>query len=228
MEKVIKHDYQGQTFYFQDSPIAQILIQEIFNDNYKIFQRGVTFVDGDVVVDIGANEGMFSIMLAKLFPNIVVISYEPVPSTFQHMLKNIEINGVTNIVPFNVGIGVPGKGTINLNKNFSGGASLMDTYDPALHEQVSVDLIGFDDIFSPNFFKARPLKSRVRLLKIDIEGGEYDALYNARLLQRVDFVVGEFHINKRLESLGRDINELGTWVGAQTNLLYYEKMKMGE
>ena len=223
MEKVIRHDYKDQRFYFQDSPIAQILIQEIFNDNYKIFDRGVPIEMGDVVVDIGANEGMFSIMLAKLYPDIRVVSFEPVPSTYQHMIKNIELNGVTNIKPFNVGIGIPGKATINLNRNFSGGASIMDTYDPSIHEQVSVDMVDFDNIFS-----MVDKLDRIKLLKIDIEGGEYDALYNARLLNRVDHVVGEFHINKRLTDAGRDINELGTWVGSQTNLLYYEKMKMGE
>jgi len=64
---MIQLEYRGTQFYFEESATAQMLINEIFSDNYKIFEREVEFEDGDVVLDLGANEGMFSIMVAKLF-----------------------------------------------------------------------------------------------------------------------------------------------------------------
>jgi hypothetical protein len=69
---------------------------------------------------------------------------------------------------------------------------------------------------------------RIKLLKIDIEGGEYDAIYNSNILSQVDNVVGEFHINSRLTSRGYDINSLATYVGERSNLVYYEKCQMAE
>jgi len=182
----------------------------------------VKFEAGDVVLDVGANEGVFSIMIAKLFPFVRVISLEPVPRTFYQMIRNIGLNGTTNIEPLNVGVGKGVEGVMNVHKQFSGGSSLVDTYDSAQHDQIPVSLISLDDIVVKFGLK------RIKLLKIDIEGGEYDAIYNSSILPMVENVVGEFHINSRLTERGFDINSLATYVGSKTNLVYYEKCKMAE
>lgn len=212
----------GVTLYFNQTPTAEMLIKEIFSDNYKIFERNVFFKEGDVVLDVGANEGVFSIMIAKLFPKVRVISLEPVPRTFYQMIRNIGLNGVTNIDPLNVGIGVGTEGVMNVHKVLSGGSSLVDTYDPAQHDQVPVALMSLDDVVIKFGLK------RIKLLKIDIEGGEYDAIYNSSILSITDNLVGEFHINERLTNRGFDINQLATYVGSKTNLVYFEKCKMAE
>lgn len=212
----------GKMMYFNETPTAAALIKEIFNDNYKIFERNVKFEAGDVVLDVGANEGVFSIMIAKLFPFVRVISLEPVPRTFYQMIRNIGLNGTTNIEPLNVGVGKGVEGVMNVHKQFSGGSSLVDTYDSAQHDQIPVALMSLDDVYMKYDLK------RIKLLKIDIEGGEYDAIYNSNILSQVDNVVGEFHINSRLTSRGYDINSLATYVGERSNLVYYEKCQMAE
>jgi len=48
---------------------------------------------GSVVVDVGANVGYFTLLLAELVgPNGIVHSVEPLPSTVRHLRENIELN----------------------------------------------------------------------------------------------------------------------------------------
>ena len=50
---------------------------------------------GDVLWDIGANVGAYSILAAKLCPGASVISFEPFIPNFAHLWENIAINEVT-------------------------------------------------------------------------------------------------------------------------------------
>ena len=217
-------EYSGKTFYFNETPTLPYLLREIFSDNYCIFRRGVEFADGDIILDIGANEGIFSIMMAKMFPKVRVIALEPIPRTFFQMMRNIGANGVSNVEPYQLGIGKPGEVCqhFNVHNQFSGGSSAVDTFDPVNHSKVTADVISLDEAFK--VFKI----PRAKLMKMDIEGGEYIALYNSTVLTRVDNFVGEFHINERLKSQGYDINELATFVSSKTNLIHYDSCKMAE
>jgi len=221
-------EYKGKSFVFNESPQIQAVIQEMFSDNYKIFERNVPFEDGDVVLDIGANEGVFSIMLAKLFPNIHIVSFEPVSSTFYKMLKNIASNGVTNIRPINAGIAEK-KGTVEMVvcDTLSGGSSgVQQQYDPTKNHKERAYMTTLDGAID-GYTNFQPNK-RVKLMKMDIEGMEYESIYASTMLDKVDYFVGEFHINSFLISKGYDIKELATYVGSKTNLIFYETMRMAE
>ena len=226
-DNLISTTYNNILFQFTNTPTSPQLIQEIFTDNYKIFSRGLQFQSGDIILDIGANEGMFSILMAKLFPFTRIISLEPVQKTFFTMIKNIGLNNITNIHPYNLGVG--GKSNkheiIYCDKTYSGGSSMVVTPNFEAQDIVNIEVVAFDDIFDIRKF---PEINRVKLLKMDIEGAEYETLYNSTCLPRVDNMVAEFHINTRLESMGYDINELATWVGSKTNLVYFEKMRMAD
>ena len=223
MADIFELEFKEKKFFFYRTPTAGALINEIFADNYKIFSQGIQFEDGDVILDIGANEGMFSIMMAKMFPMVKVVSFEPVPRTFFQMVRNIGLNGVTNIEPFNVGVGgneVDLHAHMNVHKVYSGGSSLVDTYDPLTHDRVSAVLRPLDEIIMRH--------GPIALLKIDIEGGEYEALHDCTKLADVKNVVGEFHINPKLQSKGYSIEGLAEFVKSKTNLIHYELCRMAD
>ncbi|MFA5752849.1 MAG: FkbM family methyltransferase [Bacteroidales bacterium] len=225
-DNLISVAYNNIEFQFTNTPTASQLIHEIFTDNYKVLERKLNLASG-VILDIGANEGMFSILMAKLFPTTRILSFEPVPKTFFTMIKNIGLNNITNIYPYNLGVG--GKSNkseiIYCDKVYSGGSSMVVKPNPDSQDMINIEVVALDDIFNPTKF---PFIDRVKLLKMDIEGAEYETLYNSTILPRVDNMVAEFHINDRLTGMGYDINELATWVGSQTNLVYFEKMRMAD
>lgn len=221
---IIVHKFREREFYFNETPAMATLIKEIFSDNYKVLEKNLQFFPGDIVLDIGANEGVFSIFMSKLFPQTRIFAYEPVPSTYFSMVRNIGLNACVNITPFMCGVGKPGQdmAMIHMAPGWSGGASIKDTFNPKEHVQMPVVLVTLDSIFGTNKIE------RCRLLKMDIEGAEYDALYNTCVLPKVEEMVGEFHINSRLEFETRRIDGLVNWVKNQTNLVHVEYCRMNE
>lgn len=53
----------------------------------------------DVVVDVGANMGYYTLLLAKL--NAIVYSFEPEPANFALLKRNVELNNFTNVTLYN-------------------------------------------------------------------------------------------------------------------------------
>ena len=60
---------------------------------------------GDVLWDIGANVGAYSLLAAKLCPGARVIAFEPFIPNFAHLWENVVLNRVTSQVhPVNIGL----------------------------------------------------------------------------------------------------------------------------
>ncbi len=225
MNQTLTHTFQDIQFQFLSTPTAPSLISEIFSDNYKVLESKIDLRPGDVIIDLGANEGVFSIMISKLFPQTRILAFEPVPSTFDILLSNLSFNQCSNIEPYNIGIGKPGQSSITLytNKDGSntGGATALLTPNSA-HFPVTVGLISLDDLFE--LYKV----DRCRLLKMDVEGMEYDILYPSSMLSRTDYMTIEIHINRRLGFEARRMDALATWCGNQTKLIHVDYCKMAE
>lgn len=61
-----------------------------------------TPAQGDVVVDVGAHIGRYTILGSKLVgPNGKVIAIEAEPNSFQMLNRNIRLNRLTNVIPLN-------------------------------------------------------------------------------------------------------------------------------
>jgi FkbM family methyltransferase len=220
-----KVTFRGIDFLFGTTITLPGLVQEIFGDCYRIFDRGMKFGPGDLVLDIGANEGLFAIMMAKCFPGVRVIALEPVAGTYGQMVRNLKLNDLDESVvkPLCVGVGGTERNLdLVCSKDYSGGSTACGTFKPADHVLCPVRVVTLDGVLDEY------VGGRVALLKMDIEGMEYEALYASTCLDRVDTMVAEFHINEKLRAAGRDINELATWVGARTRLVFYDRVVMCE
>lgn len=94
----------GGTLYFDDRSReeAAFLVEEIFgDDNY--LQHGVTLEPGAIVVDAGANIGLFTIFAARHAP-ARIFAFEPVPAIHRLLSKNVETNRVQNVTVFDRGL----------------------------------------------------------------------------------------------------------------------------
>ena len=79
-----------------------------------------------VFLDIGANQGIFSLVAGNNFHCLKVLAFEPVPETYSLLEKNIRINKLENvIVPYEIAISNQcGLSSIRFRETHSGGATI--------------------------------------------------------------------------------------------------------
>lgn len=68
------------------------LYEEIFDDR-SYLRDGIVLEDDDVVLDIGANIGLFSLQMLDINPNVRVLAFEPSPVTAAVARANLEGRG---------------------------------------------------------------------------------------------------------------------------------------
>ena len=161
--------------------VAKLICKEV-EESYHL--DTIDFHDGDVVLDIGAHIGVISIYLAKKYPGLRIYAFEPIEANFQNMLANIEANQAIDITPVNCAVTGDGR-DIQIGGDSSqntGGFSMYSRQNPVTVHSVTLEQI----------FKAYHIE-RVKLLKIDCEGCEYEVL-RPHMLGRVDHLRGELHV----------------------------------
>jgi FkbM family methyltransferase len=186
---------------------ADWVASELLADEYGL--RQIHFDEGDVVIDIGAHIGLFSSYLARRWPGVTVFAFEPFPVNFRNCAENLRLNGVTNVVLSNRAVAGDNR-RLNMatDPSNSGAASaLVKTFQS--HGKVSdVASVTLDEVFAVHGIE------RCRLLKIDCEGMEYEILPGAGVLDKVEYLAGEFHSSAYLQSLGWCPERLGAWCRA--------------
>ena len=174
--------------------------QELAIDEYGL--EKIVFSPGDIIIDVGAHVGMFSIYLAKKFPFISILAFEPEPTNFKNLLINLSLNEVRTVVPRMAALTKDARlfQLISPLGN-SGGASgfLNDSTEGTRTTSASHTL---QDVFESSGIE------RCKLLKIDCEGAEHEMLSNAEILSRVEWLSIEVHMNERLAREGYSRNGL--------------------
>jgi FkbM family methyltransferase len=143
----------------------------------------------DIVVDIGANVGVFSVAAAKRGGR--VFAFEPVNETFQRLEQNIAINDSAPVLTaYNVGVSVRGGRRELFVSESSEGFSLFSGSGSG--KAVLVNTIPFDEIFTLCAI------DHIDFLKVDCEGAEYEifgAISDASFA-KIRKIVLEFHHGK--------------------------------
>jgi len=71
---------------------TELMYNEIFvNKHYML--GGITVDSGNMVIDIGANVGMFTMFLLRNFKGLCIHTIEPVPATYEILKHNLERYG---------------------------------------------------------------------------------------------------------------------------------------
>jgi FkbM family methyltransferase len=167
---------QGAIFYLPNYPIDYI--QRIIIRSGKFYEQtlldNLKFDDYDIIFDCGANIGNHSIYWALKRNAKEIHSFEPVNTTYNILKKNIELNKLENIIHINnVGLSAKTQNSSILNgtKNIDniGGTNLIPD------ENGDLKLLSMDDYIKNNFSG-----DKISLIKIDIEGYEYEMLKGAK------------------------------------------------
>jgi len=149
----------------------------------------ISFENGDVALDIGANLGWYSLLLARLMPaESVIYAFEPDPMNFELLSHNIKLNDAKNVIA--VRCALSDKAELRNLYRYSdknlGRHSLLNINSP---DCVQVRTCVLDDYLAEQSVDV----SRIKLAKIDIEGYEYFALRGAKkVIRNVKYMISEF------------------------------------
>src|SRR3989344_1260119 len=134
----------------------------------KNFQESVQA--GDVVLDIGAHIGYYTLMAAKrVGKKGKVYAFEPNQDNCALLTKNLKLNNFKNVVLVNKAVSrSSGKVKFFLSNVSTGMHSLIDI-DNKSENIIEIEAVSLNDFFGKKI-------PTVSIIKMDIEGGEYTAL----------------------------------------------------
>jgi FkbM family methyltransferase len=192
-------------------------------NDYYLSQTAV-FREGDTVVDVGAHVGVFSICLAKKYPFIKVYAIEPDPVKYGCLIRNIELNGVTNIVAINKAVSGDGrKERLYISPWNTGWATIKPNVAASQRvlRTIEVKSLTLEQLFQE--YKIR----HCRLLKISAPGAILETLKGFTRSGFVDLLCGEVDLEEcsrsKLELESRRIARQHFWrtFSLQANEIFY-------
>ncbi len=158
----------------QDDFVQRVILRTrtFFEAKLLSMIQAMKLVDpASTVCDIGANIGNHTIYFAKMMGVGRVICFEPQTSCYGTLLRNIEMNGLTNhATAYNCMIGsVTGNGRLaRFNSKNLGGSAFEESPDGP------VPMFALDDVITPEDL------SSLDLIKIDVQGMQDDVLKGAQ------------------------------------------------
>lgn len=157
---------------------------------WQVFLRKVYRVRPEerVILDLGANVGVFTIYAARIASSAKIFSVEPFPDTFRRLVATVHDHQLENRVM-----------CLNFAAAGANGIRVMpDASVPSQRRFLSTAKVGsgtqvagktLDTILEENNL------TRIDLVKIDIEGSEYEVLLSAsaKVLAQIDRIALEYH-----------------------------------
>jgi FkbM family methyltransferase len=92
----------GEDIYYIDELTALYVYNEIFVEN-EYLRNGIGVKEGDVIFDVGANIGLFTLFIAKQAPNLKIYTFEPIEPIFKVLEANLA-RLPCDIKNFNIGL----------------------------------------------------------------------------------------------------------------------------
>jgi FkbM family methyltransferase len=162
---------------------------EMLFDDYESTTRSLLqhlLRPGMIFVDVGAHVGLYTLLAALLVGSSgKVYAFEPDPANIAALTKNIRLNNFRNVIVIPHAVSnVTGNAIFYINKACGALSSL---YRPSPFPQI-VQTVTIDDFF------AKEGGIKIDLMKIDVEGSEYNVLLGAtETLKRSVRLIIEFN-----------------------------------
>jgi FkbM family methyltransferase len=165
-------------FWVRDGTSDEYIVKEVLGSEYNKLDVG----ESDVVVDIGSHIGVFACSMARLVKK--VYTYEADPENFKLSLENFQLNMVNDkITPYNLAVVSDWQLTRKLyinDGNWKDGHTLLE-----VRGRPTIDV---GTISIQNLIALHPT-----IIKMDIEGGEYECIKNIQTFGTTEQLIFEFH-----------------------------------
>jgi len=172
------------------------LWNEIFIDNsYRISNMSIK--ETDIILDIGANIGLFSINVSQYTKN-KIFALEPHPENFTQLKDNVKLNGIKNVACINLGLQGENDGSRYFLNNSNHAGFIMENAlteknigSVRTSEKLSLACITFQELCNTHAI------NKVNLLKLDCEGAEGEIIKSLSKhdMDIIEKFVIEFHDN---------------------------------
>jgi FkbM family methyltransferase len=182
----------------------QLLRHVFITEQYRLDGVG----QPEVIVDAGANIGLATLYFRMVYPNARIVALEPDPIAFARL--EVNTRGWPGIVLRNVALAAEGGSRVFYRSAETWTSSLLasqswtSTDDVTPIDQVAIQV------------QARTLESlmaeleieRIDLLKLDVEGAEWEILPVLGAPERIGALVGELHWDVDSAPQNRDLAHL--------------------
>jgi FkbM family methyltransferase len=176
MEAVVSVAGGSRMLVRTDDAIGRVLaISGVWEPNVTAAFRRRLALD-DVCVDVGAHVGYFTLLASKLVGDTGhVYAFEPSPSNYEGLRRNLERNAVTNVTAFPLAAGGrAGQAVLHEGPGTNSGRATLRPVRPdlsAIEEPgVAVDVQPVASCIPEEDLR------RIRVIKVDVEGSELEAL----------------------------------------------------
>jgi len=173
---------------FLDSEDTLGLSTDGFYDPFETEIAKKEVGEGDVVLDIGANIGYYTLIFAKLVgKNGKVFAFEPDPDNYALLEKNVQINGYQNVILIQKAVSnKTGKIRLYLSEDNKGDHRIYNSYENRI--SVEIEAVTLDDYF-------RDFNRKINFIKMDIQGAEpgaFQGMCNLLKKQQSIKIIAEF------------------------------------
>jgi len=181
---------------------APYFIFEIFEKREYELEGLIQVKPGDIVVDAGAHIGTFTLWAASQNPWGKIVAVEPNAQFFRYLAENVRVNNLKNVLLEHAAIAREDAGEVFVK---SAGVRAPTVSFASLFQKYQLD--------------------KIDLLKMDIEGAEYEVFEDTGWLAPVRRCVMEAHVNhgdprflvSQLEKAGfrvvtRPAMNFGNWI----------------
>jgi FkbM family methyltransferase len=199
----VKRKIFGYDVYAFDVKTLRYLFLEIFVEREYLFDSANP---KPFIIDCGANIGMAILYFKMLYPKASVLAFEPNPSVFELLKKNIEANNLQDVVLVNTALSSL-EGTTEFYFGDSMGTlsgSLMQERGGGTKIQIKTEKL------SKYLSNKKP-----DLIKIDVEGAEFEILkdlIDTKTIQQASNYLVEYHhkINDQKSKFSEFLNPFET------------------
>lgn len=217
-EKIKMIYFSDKSKYFYDSKYYNDFIC-LNKKNFGYFHKYKP-QEGDIVIDAGAYEGAFAILVAKMVGKRgKVIAFEPEEKAFERLKQNIKLNNLINLIPIKKGLW---NSDSSVKFKSDGEASSIFREGEDKIEVVSLD----------NELKRLGIKE-INYIKMDVEGAEIEAIKGCKNTLKkndVNLAIASYHIidgEKTYKKLEKELKKLNykTKTSFPSHLITYASKK---
>lgn len=167
-----------------------LIHHEIFEERVYL-QHGVALNAGDLVLDVGANIGLFTLFVKQEVPQTQVLAFEPIPRTARVLRTNLELHGIEGVTIDEAALGRRSEASVPFTfyPRFPGNSTRYPEEKKVPPSELPAVIAGAEEEPVGEYVVHRAVETlshalrrlevkgrRISLLKVDVEGAEMEVL----------------------------------------------------